>query len=382
MGPIDGHDEQAVERALDKARRYGRPVIVHCLTRKGRGYAPAEQDDEDCLHGPGPFNAETGRPTAQLAPTWTDVFGEELLTLGHERPDLVAVTAAMLHPLGLAPFADAFPDRLFDVGIAEAHALTSAAGLALGGLLPVVTLYATFLNRAFDQVLMDIALHSAPVTIALDRAGITGPDGASHNGMWDLSILQTVPGISVAAPRDATRLRQLLREAVTKAGPAVLRYPRGAIPGDSPAIDRLGGADVLYRSEAGSDPGRVLLVGVGPMAAVAVSAATTLAERGIGATVVDPRWVQPLDPALITAACTFSLVAVIEDHGRVGGTADALSRDLRDAGSTAPLRSYAIPQRFLAHDSRGHLLESLGLTPRKIADDITDAVCVIPMTAS
>jgi len=373
VGPIDGHDEAAVEHALRLAQRYGRPVIVHCLTRKGHGYGPAEDDTEDCLHGPGPFDPATGRSTAPSRTTWTDVFGDELVSIGRRQPEVVAVTAAMLHPLGLARFAGAFPDRLLDVGIAEAHAVASAAGLAHGGLHPVVVLYSTFLNRAFDQVLMDVALHAAPVTLVLDRAGITGPDGASHHGMWDLSLLHTVPGIRVAAPRDATRLRQLLREAIGHAGPTALRYPKGAIPADLPAIDHIGATDVLYQGpcDVGSD---VLLLGIGPMATVAVQAATLLAERDIAVTVADPRWTQPLDPALAAAASTARTVAVIEDHGRAGGVTDALTRLLIDGGVTVPVRSYAIPQRFIEHDSREHLLASFGFDPHAIADDLERTV--------
>jgi 1-deoxy-D-xylulose-5-phosphate synthase len=374
VGPVDGHDEQAVEHALRLARRYARPAIVHCLTRKGHGYPPAEDDQEDHLHNSGPFDPETGRPTTKEAgATWTDIFAEELVHLARERPEVVAVTAAMLHPLGLARFAAAFPERLFDVGIAEAHAVASAAGLAYGGLHPVVALYSTFLNRAFDQLLMDVALHNAPVTLVLDRAGITGPDGASHHGMWDLSLLHTVPGIRVAAPRDATRLRQLLHEAIAHQGPTALRYPKGPVPADIPAIGHIGSTDILYYNQTSTDTPDVLIVGIGPMADLAVKAATLLAERDLNVTVVDPRWTQPLDPALISTAGTSRLVAVIEDHGRTGGVTDTLSRHLADAGIATPVRSYAIPQRFLPHDSRDHLLDTLGLNPQTVADDIARA---------
>jgi 1-deoxy-D-xylulose-5-phosphate synthase len=374
VGPIDGHDLQAVERALVMARRYGRPVIVHCLTRKGRGYPPAENDQEDCLHNPGVFDPATGRSTAQPATTWTDVFGSEMVRIGSERRDVVAVTAAMLGPLGLRPFAEAFPERLLDVGIAEAHALTMSAGLAFGGLHPVVVLYSTFLNRAFDQVLMDVALHRAPVTIVLDRAGVTGPDGPSHHGMWDLSILHTAPGIKVAAPRDGARLRQLLGQAVAETGPTALRYPKGPVPADIPAIDRLGSMDVLYRSHTTTSDRRVLLIGIGPMAGTAVTTARLLAGQHLAVTVVDPCWIRPLDPVLAHSASASSLVAVIEDHGRVGGTADAVSRLLQDADVATPVRAYTIPQEFLPHDSREHLFDTLDLSPRTIADDIERAL--------
>ncbi|WP_425563920.1 1-deoxy-D-xylulose-5-phosphate synthase, partial [Nonomuraea longicatena] len=317
VGPIDGHDEQAMEAALRKARDFGGPVIVHALTQKGRGYTPAENHDEDQFHSPGAFDRATGeeKPKGRI---WTNVFSEELVRLGRERDDLVAITAAMLHPTGLNAFADAFPERIYDVGIAEQHALTSAAGLAMGGLHPVVAVYATFLNRAFDQLLMDVALHRLPVTVVLDRAGVTGDDGASHNGMWDLSILQVVPGLRVAVPRDGERLTELLREAVAvDDAPTVVRFPKGPVAETIEPVGKLGAMDVLSAdsSESGAD---VLLVGVGPMAHICLEAARLLDAQGISATVVDPRWVMPLDEELVPAAAAHRLVVVVEDNGRVG----------------------------------------------------------------
>ncbi|RJL34218.1 1-deoxy-D-xylulose-5-phosphate synthase [Bailinhaonella thermotolerans] len=370
VGPIDGHDEQAVEKALRKARDFGGPAIVHVLTRKGQGYAPAENHDEDCFHSPGAFDPLTGeeRPKPH---GWTGVFSDELVKVGREREDVVAITAAMLHPTGLAPFAAAFPDRCYDVGIAEQHALTSAAGLALGGLHPVVAVYATFLNRAFDQLLMDVALHKLPVTVVLDRAGVTGDDGASHNGMWDMSILQVVPGLRLAAPRDAVRLRELLREAVAvDDGPTVVRFPKGALPPEIEATGRLGRMDVLRR-EGDKD---VLLVAAGPMAHIALEAADLLTAHGIGVTVVDPRWVKPLDPALVAAAGEHRLVAVAEDNGRAGGVGDAVARLLRDADLDVPVRTFGIPQRFLDHAKRPKILAEIGLTGQDLARAITEAV--------
>ncbi|NUT43062.1 MAG: 1-deoxy-D-xylulose-5-phosphate synthase [Thermoactinospora sp.] len=369
VGPIDGHDEQAMEAALRKARDFGGPVIVHCVTQKGRGYAPAENHEEDQFHSPGAFDRATGleKPKGRI---WTNVFAEELVRLGGERDDLVAITAAMLHPTGLNEFAEAFPTRTFDVGIAEQHALTSAAGLALGGLHPVVAVYATFLNRAFDQLLMDVALHKLPVTVVLDRAGVTGDDGASHNGMWDLSILQVVPGLRVAVPRDGERLEELLREAVAVSdAPTVLRFPKGPVAASVEAVGKLGEMDVL---RAG-DPD-VLLVAVGPMAQVALDAAVLLDAQGISATVVDPRWVKPLDEALVLAAAAHKLVAVVEDNGRVGGVGDAVSRLLRDNDVDVPVRTFGIPQRFLDHAKRAAILGQIGLTGQDLAREITEAV--------
>ncbi|MEU4405274.1 1-deoxy-D-xylulose-5-phosphate synthase [Streptosporangium sp. NPDC023963] len=369
IGLVDGHDEQAVESALRRARDFRRPVIVHVLTKKGFGYSPAENHDEDCFHSPGVFDPLTGEEKPKPH-GWTNVFGQEMVRLGAERRDIVAITAAMLGPTGLIPFSEAYPDRLYDVGIAEQHALTSAAGLALGGLHPVVAVYATFLNRAFDQLLMDVALHRLPVTVVLDRAGVTGDDGASHNGMWDLSILQVVPGLSVAVPRDEPRLRELLAEAVEiDDGPTVLRYPKGAVTAEIEAVGRLGEMDVL---RAG-DPD-VLLVAVGPMAGLCLEAADLLDAQGISATVVDPRWVKPLDEALVPAARAHKLVVVVEDNGRVGAVGDAVARMLRDADVDVPIRTYGIPQRFLDHAKRPKILGEIGLTSQDIARQITEAI--------
>jgi 1-deoxy-D-xylulose-5-phosphate synthase len=368
LGPIDGHDQQELERALHQARGFGGPVIVHCITQKGRGFAPAENNTEDCLHGPGPFDATTGVPFAQPGPPWTKIFANEMVAIGAERPDVVAITAAMLHPTGLAQFAERYPDRLYDVGIAEQHAVTSAAGLAMGGLHPVVAVYATFLNRAFDQVLMDVALHNLPVTFALDRAGITGDDGASHNGMWDLSILQVVPSLRVAAPRDGSRLRELLREAVdTSDAPTCVRFPKGPAAEDIDALARVDGMDVLARGEAED----VLLVGVGAMAGECVTAAQRLSERGIGATVVDPRWVKPLEPVLAVWASRHRLVTVVEDCGVAGAVGDAVGRLLREHRVGTPLRTFGLPQQFLPHAKRAQLLVDVGLTADDIAQEIT-----------
>ncbi len=370
LGPIDGHDEEAVEHALRKAKDFGGPVIVHCITRKGYGYAPAENDDEECFHAPGLFDPATGRKLTKGGRSWTKVFSEELVELGAERPDVVAITAAMLYPTGLAPFQAAFPERTFDVGIAEQHAMTSAAGLAFGGMHPIVAVYATFLNRAFDQLLMDVALHKLPVTVVLDRAGVTGDDGPSHNGMWDMSVLQVIPGLKIAAPRDGARLAELLREAVDVTdGPTVVRFPKGPVAPDLPAVERIGGIDVLSRS-GGND---VLIIAAGPMAGVAVEAATLINAHGIGVTVVDPRWVTPLDPALADMAAGHRLVATVEDNIRIGGVGDAVARLLRDSDVDVPVRTFGIPGAFLDHAKRAQILAEIGLTPQGLARDITAA---------
>ncbi|MGH3445314.1 MAG: 1-deoxy-D-xylulose-5-phosphate synthase N-terminal domain-containing protein, partial [Nocardioidaceae bacterium] len=368
VGPIDGHDRAAVEQALLSAKRFGGPVIVHTITKKGFGYDAAERNEADRFHQIGPFNVETGEENPK-GTRWTDIFAGEMVRLGGERQDLVAVTAAMLHPVGLQQFAAAYPERTFDVGIAEQHAVTSAAGLAMGGLHPVVAMYSTFLNRALDQVLMDVALHRCPVTIVLDRSGVTGDDGPSHNGMWDMSILQVVPGLRLAAPRDATRLRELLGEAVrVDDGPTVVRFPKGPPNVDVEAVDRIGGTDVLVRSGTRD----VLVVGVGAMAPVAVEVGERLAAQGIGATVVDPRWVKPVDQAIVELSRTHRLVVSIEDNGVVGGCGTAMLQALNEAGVDTPVRLHGIPQRFLQHARRGAILEQVGLTAQAIARSVIE----------
>jgi 1-deoxy-D-xylulose-5-phosphate synthase len=371
VGPVDGHDLEALEHAMRRARAFGGPVIVHAITRKGNGYAPAENDEADRFHATGVIDPDTGRPLVAAAASWTTVFAEEMVAIGVERADLVGVTAAMLIPVGLAPFARAFPDRVFDVGIAEQHAVTSAAGLACGGVHPVVAIYSTFLNRAFDQVLMDVALHRAGVTFVLDRAGITGEDGPSHHGMWDLSLLQLVPGIRIAAPRDAASLREELREAVAiDDGPTVLRFPKGALPGDVPALDRVGGMDVLRR-DADAD---VLVVAVGAMAPLCLDVADRLAAHGIGVSVVDPRWVLPVDQRLPRLAGEHRLVVVVEDNCRVGGVATRIAQALEEARVPVPVRAFGLPQRFIGHGKRSEVLEEAGLTAQEVSRQVVERV--------
>ncbi|MFI7008513.1 1-deoxy-D-xylulose-5-phosphate synthase [Streptomyces sp. NPDC050145] len=368
VGPIDGHDVGAVESALRRAKRFHGPVLVHCLTEKGRGYEPALADEADRFHTVGVMDPLTCEPlTPSGGPSWTSVFGDEIARIGKEREDVVAITAAMLHPVGLTKFAEQFPDRVWDVGIAEQHAAVSAAGLATGGLHPVVAVYATFLNRAFDQVLMDVALHKCGVTFVLDRAGVTGVDGPSHNGMWDMSMLQVVPGLRIAAPRDADQLRAQLREAVAvDDAPTVLRFPKESVGPSVPAVDRIGGLDVLSRDTHA----RVLLVSVGVMAPVCLQTADLLRARGVGCTVVDPRWVKPVDPDLAPLAAEHDLVAVVEDNSRTAGVGAAVTLALADAEVDVPVRRFGIPEQFLAHAKRAEVLADIGLTPVEIAGRI------------
>ncbi|MFE9427346.1 1-deoxy-D-xylulose-5-phosphate synthase [Kitasatospora sp. NPDC006697] len=370
IGPIDGHDIAAVESALRKARGFGGPVIVHCLTVKGRGYRPAELDEADRFHAVGAMDPYTCLPISPAGGTsWTSVFGEEMVAVGAQRPDVVAITAAMLQPVGLAPFAKAYPKRIFDVGIAEQHAVTSAAGLATAGLHPVVAVYATFLNRAFDQVLMDVALHKLGVTFVLDRAGVTGNDGASHNGMWDMSVLQVVPGLRLAAPRDAEQLRAQLHEALEVSdAPTVVRFPKGEVGRVFPAVEHLGGVHVLQRTRVPDRSGQqILLVSVGAMAGACLDAAALLTADGFATTVVDPRWVKPVDPALVRLAAEHDLVVTVEDNGRTGGVGAAIAQALRDAELDTPLRDLGLRQEFLDHAGRGEIMEEAGLTGTGIA---------------
>lgn len=364
IGPVDGHDVAEVEWALRQAKKFHGPVIVHAITEKGRGYAPAEADDADRFHGVGQINPDTGVPLATAGPTWTATFARELLDIARRRSDVVAITAAMPGPTGLVEFEQEFPDRFFDVGIAEQHAVTSAAGMALGGLHPVVALYATFLNRAFDQVLMDCALHGSAVTFALDRAGITGDDGASHNGMWDLSMLAMIPDIRVAAPRDGQRLRELLAEAVdVDDRPTVVRYPKGPLPNELPAVASVGDMDILYQS----DNPAALIVSIGALADECVAAAEKLAAGGVAVDVLDPRWVLPVSNALVARAMDYPLVVTVEDNGHRGGVGSTLEQALADAGASCAVRTLGIPQEFLPVGKRAAMLAEFGLTAEGIA---------------
>jgi len=373
IGPIDGHDLHAMEEALTQAKNYGAPVIVHAITQKGKGFEPAVLDAADQFHAVGHIDPETGEPIgASDKQSWTSVFAEELVVLADSNPTIVGITAAMLRPTGLQPLASKYPERVFDVGIAEQHAVTSAAGLAFGGLHPVVALYATFINRAFDQVMMDVALHRAGVTFVLDRAGVTGPDGPSHHGIWDLAILQVVPHIRLSAPRDATRLREELGEAVAVTdAPTVVRFSRGNVGTEIPAVRRLpDGVEVL--SEASRKD--VLIITVGPMAEIGLGVAARLADQGIGATVIDPRWVVPVPKSVIALAAKHRLVVTIEDGIRVGGIGTRIRQELRAAGVDTALNELGLPDEFIEHGSRAEILEEAGLTPQQIARDVVEQV--------
>jgi 1-deoxy-D-xylulose-5-phosphate synthase len=363
FGPVDGHDISAMEKALRIAKDFGGPVLVHVITEKGKGHAPAINDEAEKFHAVGVVNPETGEPVNKSVKSWTSVFSDELVKIGAERSDVVAITAAMMGPTGLDKFEKSFPDRTFDVGIAEQHATTAAAGMAYAGLHPVVAVYSTFLNRAFDQLLLDVALHKAGVTFVLDRAGVTGDDGPSHNGIWDLALTGIVPTLHVAAPRDGARIRETLREAIDISdAPTLIRFPKGAVNADIPAFERRDGVDVLYRGESAD----ILLVSIGAFAAMAVEAAGQAYREGVGVTVIDPRWVKPLPKSLITMAQRYKSVVVLEDGIKHGGIASTISELFRDAGLSVPVHSIGVPLAFIEHSKRAEVLQDLGITVQNI----------------
>ena len=363
FGPVDGHNIEAVEKALKIAKDYDAPVLVHVITEKGKGYAPAIQDEAEKFHAVGVVDPETGVPLAKGGKSWTSVFSDELVKIGSERKDVVALTAAMMGPTGLDKFQKSFPDRTFDVGIAEQHATTAAAGMAYAGLHPVFAVYSTFLNRAFDQLLLDVALHKAGVTFVLDRAGITGDDGPSHNGIWDLALTGIVPTLHVAAPRDGQQLRETLREALDISdAPSLIRFPKGVVNPDIPAFERRDGVDVLYRGESAD----ILLVSIGAFAAIAVEAAGQAYREGVGVTVIDPRWVKPLPESLVTMAQRYKSVVVLEDGIKHGGIASTISELFRESQLNVPVHSIGVPLTFLEHAKRSEILEDLGITVQNI----------------
>ena len=367
LGPIDGHDIAAMEKTLQMAKEFGSPVIVHAITEKGRGYTPALEDIAEKFHAVGIVDPVTGKPVKASAPSWTNVFSEEITQIGRDNSKVVAITAAMLGPTGLDKFAQNFPDRTIDVGIAEQHAVTSAAGLAYAGMHPVIAIYSTFLNRAFDQLLLDVALHNAGVTFVLDRAGITGDDGPSHHGIWDLALTGIVPHMRVGAPRDGARLKEVLRECVEIShAPSMVRFPKGAVPADIPAIERVAGVDILHRSASK----KVLLISVGAMAGMAIEVAQIAHEQSIEITVVDPVWVKPISPTVISMCGEYSTVVVLEDGIKHAGIASAISESLREAGMNCSLHSIGVPLEFIEHSKRNEILDDLEITPAAIVQQI------------
>ena len=367
LGPIDGHDIEAMEKTLQMAKEFGSPVIVHAITEKGRGYTPALEDIAEKFHAVGIVDPVTGKPLKVSAPSWTNVFSDEITQIGRDNTKIVAITAAMLGPTGLDKFAQNFPDRTIDVGIAEQHAVTSAAGLAYAGMHPVIAIYSTFLNRAFDQLLLDVALHNAGVTFVLDRAGITGDDGPSHHGIWDLALTGIVPNMHVGAPRDGARLKEILRQCVEiENAPSMIRFPKGAIPADIPAVERVSGVDILHRGASQ----QVLLISIGSMASMALEVAQLAKQQSIEITVVDPLWVKPISPTVIAMCADYGTVVVMEDGIKHAGIASSISEVLRDAESTCTLHSIGVPLEFIEHSKRNEILDDLEITPAAIVQQI------------
>jgi 1-deoxy-D-xylulose-5-phosphate synthase len=358
-GPFDGHDVVGLERALRNAREFDGPIVVHVLTQKGRGYAPAENDPIKRLHDLG--EAKPG--------SYTAAFTEALIKEAEHRPEVVAITAAMPDSTGLLPFKERFPDRFFDVGIAEQHAVTAASGMAMGGLRPVVAIYSTFLNRAFDQVNLDVAMHGQPVVFCLDRAGITGDDGASHHGVLDLVLLSKVPGMTIFAPSSYRELGVMLHDALELCtdGPAVIRFPKTMPPDDGGigggnGADEVGSGLMARKARAGSD---LCILAVGKMLAPAQAAADTLADEGTQATVWDVRLVKPLDEAMLADAARHSHVVTVEDGYREGGAGSAIADRL--SGEGHPVTVLGVPVRFIPHGKPDHILASMGLNAEGIA---------------
>ena len=367
LGPIDGHDIEAMEKTLQMAKEFGSPVIVHAITEKGRGYKPALEDMAEKFHAVGIVDPATGKPLKASATSWTNVFSEEITQIGSENPKVVAITAAMLGPTGLDKFAQKFPDRTIDVGIAEQHAVTSAAGLAYAGVHPVIAIYSTFLNRAFDQLLLDVALHNAGVTFVLDRAGITGDDGPSHHGIWDLALTGIVPNMHVGAPRDGARLKELLRQCIAiDNAPSMIRFPKGAIPADIPALERVSGIDVLHRG----NNKQVLVISVGSMAAMALEVAQLAREQSIEITVIDPLWVKPISSSVTALCAEYSTIVVMEDGIKHAGIASTISEALGQQGNNRIVHSIGVPLEFIEHSKRNEILEDLAITPAAIVQQI------------
>ena len=367
LGPIDGHDIDAMEKTLQMAKEFGSPVIVHAITEKGRGYKPALDDEAEKFHAVGIVDPVTGKPLKASATSWTNVFSEEITQIGRENPEVVAITAAMLGPTGLDKFAQNFPDRTIDVGIAEQHAVTSAAGLAYAGVHPVIAIYSTFLNRAFDQLLLDVALHNAGVTFVLDRAGITGDDGPSHHGIWDLALTGIVPHMHVGAPRDGARLKELLRQCIAiNNAPSMIRFPKGAIPADIAALDRVDGIDILHRGNTN----QVLVISIGSMASMALEVAQLAHEESIEVTVIDPLWVKPMSSNVTALCAKYATVVVMEDGIKHAGIASTISECLREAGSQCSVHSIGVPLEFIEHSKRNEILDDLKITPAAIVQQI------------
>ncbi len=373
-GPIDGHDIAGVEDALRKAAAYDGPIVVHVLTQKGRGYPPAEDDAEKCLHDAPVFDTATGPP--KWAPAgYTEAFARAMVEIGERHPQVHAITAAMPGPTGLLPFQERFPDRFHDVGIAEQHAVTSAAGMAMGGLRPVVAVYSTFFSRAFDQANLDVGLHQLPVVFAIDRAGVTGDDGPSHHGLLDLALCLQIPGMAVFAPSSAQDVGVMLRLALESDGPAMLRYPKGPASQATASQVEVG----LRGRRARRGDGDLCVLAVGAMLQPALAAAGELATGGTEATVWDVRVVRPLDPELVADAATHRVVVTVEDGTRIGGAgtfmADAIATHCAESGIPSPtVVVLGTPVAYIPQSRASCIHAELGLDGAGIARSARAAV--------
>ena len=371
-GPIDGHDIRKLEQALTHAAEYDGPIVVHVRTQKGRGYAPAEMDVEKCLHDISAFDPETGMPNGDGGLTYTQVFSDTMVALADANPDVVAITAAMPGSTGLLPVEERHPDRVIDVGIAEQHAVTAAAGMAMGGLRPVVAVYSTFFTRAFDQANLDVGLHGQRVVFALDRAGITGDDGASHHGVLDMALALRIPGMTVFAPSSAGELERMLTDAVELDGPAVVRFPKGAAREVPPA--EVGSGLKARKIRDGDD---VCILGVGKLVEACEQAAQELADVGISAAVWDVRVAKPLDIEMLHAAATSPLVVTAEDGLRVGGVGSAITdaiADLEETRQSPPVLTLGTPDGYIPQAKPARIHAELGLDGHGIAASIRKAV--------
>lgn len=404
FGPVDGQHITDLERLLQQARATPGPVLVHVITEKAHGVVLTEAEQHENAHTVSARSEQVSsvrsRPPSSISthndcldsnPRWTDIFEAQLCASAEQHDEVVALSAAMVRSTGLAAMAQRFPDRVFDVGIAEQHAVTAAAGMAYAGLHPVVAVYSTFLTRAVDQIFMDVALHRAPATFVLDRAGVTGPDGPSHHGQWDLSLLSTVPGMRIAAPRDARRLQQALTEALEcSTGPTALRFPTGEVPPRIEPTRRYDdGAELLYVSssvnQAAEIVGDVLICVIGPFAHQAIAAARRAHKAGINVSVIDPRWVHPMPLSVVAMAQRHQAVLTVEDGVRSSGIGSHLAQLLLEpdaitgpsAGRGIPVRCLGLPDEFIAQGTRADILAQVGITAAGIETAVLELAQLI-----
>lgn len=372
IGPLNGHEIESLQNALRQVKKLEGPILVHVITQKGKGYPPAEKNP-GLFHGIGKFDVVTGEPikSADTRPTYTEIFGQTLAKLAEKNDKIVAITAAMPVGTGLKPFADNFPERFFDVGIAEEHAMTLAAGLAASGMRPIVAIYSTFMQRAYDQILHDVCLQNFPVVLVLDRAGLVGEDGPTHHGIFDFSYLRHIPNITIMAPKDEEELRHMIYFAFNQNSPVAIRYPRGKAVG-VPLTDNFknippGKAEVLKEN------GEVAIFAVGSMVEIAIKAQKILESQGINAAIANMRFIKPIDTELLNEwKNTKKIFVSMEENALAGGFGSAISEWMHDNNVNLPLIRFGIEDNFVPAASRDELFEMLSLTPDKVAERIKD----------